>query len=526
MTLDARGGEPARRAADAVRPDARRVRPQRPADRRAGRGAGRARRSGAGAGAPKLVTQVSPQAVAPGAAITDTVARDGARRADRDDPGRALRAVRRARCDHLRGRAGLDRARRGRGDGEYVTEPVTLTCPATTPTASRSPRATRSRPCETACAEAAETTIVRGAPAITTQVSAQETTPGRADHRHGGRHRPRQARRDGQRRAVGPVPDARGDRLRGHAVLDRHVPGGRRRHLHDRPGHADQAGYYTYRESIAADRGVRRRGHRLRRGAETTIAKAAPKVTTVVSDAVVKPGGQLFDRMTVTGLGQTPATIEVELFGPFASRAEIDCAGTPYWKGTVGVDRGRQVPLAEGDGPPRRLLHLPRADRGLGDGRRHRRPSASSRPRPRSPRRRSSAGAATGWPRCRARRRRRSRPGSARAARHRRAGHARSASTSSPARSGSRRTSSASAGGATAPRRAPAPAPSCSPATSTARTRARVRSTRSRARGAATWCAPGRQQDAALPGHDDAPHGQGGAADEHLHAHRRAGWCS
>ena len=70
---------------------------------------------------------------------------------------------------------------------------------------------------------------------------------------------------------------------------------------------------------------------------ETTLAKAAPKVTTVVSDAVVRPDAQIFDRLTVTGLGKTPATVELELFGPYASRADIDCEGAPYWKGQVEV---------------------------------------------------------------------------------------------------------------------------------------------------------------------------------------------
>ncbi len=57
----------------------------------------------------------------------------------------------------------------------------------------------------------------------------------------------------------------------------------------------------------------------------------------MVSDAVVKPDAQIFDRLTVSGLGKTPATIEVALYGPYASRADIDCAGAPYWKGEVAV---------------------------------------------------------------------------------------------------------------------------------------------------------------------------------------------
>ena len=44
-----------------------------------------------------------------------------------------------------------------------------------------------------------------------------------------------------------------------HAVLDRHAHGERRRQLHDgAASRSTSAGYYTYRESIAADAGVRR----------------------------------------------------------------------------------------------------------------------------------------------------------------------------------------------------------------------------------------------------------------------------
>ena len=82
---------------------------------------------------------------------------------------------------------------------------------------------------------------------------------------------------------------------------------------------------------------------------ETTIARAAPKVTTVVSNAVVKPGDEIFDTLNVTGLGKTPATVVVDLFGPYASRADIDCAGAPYWSGEVAVtgDGKYESPKAE-----------------------------------------------------------------------------------------------------------------------------------------------------------------------------------
>ena len=80
------------------------------------------------------------------------------------------------------------------------------------------------------------------------------------------------------------------------------------------------AGYYTYRESIVATEAYAGVQTACGEAAETTFAKAAPEVTTIVSDYVVKPGRKIHDRIKVTGLGKTPARIEVELFGPYSSR--------------------------------------------------------------------------------------------------------------------------------------------------------------------------------------------------------------
>ncbi|HZT44701.1 MAG TPA: sortase [Gaiellaceae bacterium] len=106
------------------------------------------------------------------------------------------------------------------------------------------------------------------------------------------------------------------------------------------------AGYYTYRESIAGGEFVRPAQSRCGETAETTVVGG---VHTAVSAEVVVPGGTISDRVQVLGLGPT-ARIEVELFGPFGTRAAIRCTGTPYWRGFV---------VARGDGvlrtPPVRL---------------------------------------------------------------------------------------------------------------------------------------------------------------------------
>ena len=57
------------------------------------------------------------------------------------------------------------------------------------------------------------------------------------------------------------------------------------------------AGYYTYRESIVATEAYAGVQTACGEAAETTFAKAAPEVTTIVSDYVVKPGRKLHDRI-------------------------------------------------------------------------------------------------------------------------------------------------------------------------------------------------------------------------------------
>jgi hypothetical protein len=101
-----------------------------------------------------------------------------------------------------------------------------------------------------------------------------------------------------------------------------------------------QAGYYTYIEYIEETPGFL--GTRTPCGevSETTLTKATPKVETMVSDTVVRPGAALHDNVKVTGAGSTPVVVELELYGPYSSRAEMDCQGDPYWKGTVQADKG------------------------------------------------------------------------------------------------------------------------------------------------------------------------------------------
>jgi hypothetical protein len=110
------------------------------------------------------------------------------------------------------------------------------------------------------------------------------------------------------------------------------------------PIRLDRAGYYTYRESLGATEANDATTTPCGEASETTLALATPQVTTLVSDDVVRPGSRISDAIRVTGLGETPVRIEVELFGPFASRAAMRCDVRPFWTGEV---------TARGDGTVR-----------------------------------------------------------------------------------------------------------------------------------------------------------------------------
>jgi hypothetical protein len=67
----------------------------------------------------------------------------------------------------------------------------------------------------------------------------------------------------------------------------------------------------------------------------TVTGRASPDLATAISRPIVRPGSSIFDRIRIHGLGTMPAEVEVELYGPFATRSQLSCAGTPYWHGRV-----------------------------------------------------------------------------------------------------------------------------------------------------------------------------------------------
>jgi hypothetical protein len=93
-------------------------------------------------------------------------------------------------------------------------------------------------------------------------------------------------------------------------------------------------GYYTYHESIAASGFVRATQTACSDTAETAVVTGQPKIVTQVSSQTAAPGKTITDKVTITGLGALQAPVKVVLWGPFATRGGISCAGTPYWTGS------------------------------------------------------------------------------------------------------------------------------------------------------------------------------------------------
>ena len=228
-------------------------------------------------------------------------------------------------------------------DGSYVTEPVALTVPGYYTYRESIAAGEFVRPLTTPCAETAETTIVRGRPQIATQVSAQETAPGASitDSVVVGGLGALSATVDVE--LWGPFATREAIRCEGTPTATSTLLAVGDGTYTSAPTTLDRAGFYTYRESIAATDAYAGATTACGELSETTLARATPAVTTVVSRQAVRPGAKIFDRIKVTGLGRTPARVEVRLFGPFASRAAMSCAGAPRWQGSVAVSGDGEI---------------------------------------------------------------------------------------------------------------------------------------------------------------------------------------
>lgn len=226
------------------------------------------------------------------------------------------------------------------GDGTYSTDPVTLTTPGYYAYRESSAGTELAMKSEIACGDPLETAVVVGSPKVVTQVSAQELVPG------GTMHDTLVVTGLGPLKATinlelwGPYQSKAEMVCSGKPAWSGTIQANGDGTYTSPDVRVNTVGYYTYRERIAeapqndAELGA------CGEAAETTIVKAAPDVVTQVSNAVVRPGGTIFDRLKVTGAGTGALDIELELFGPFPTKAAVSCAGAPYWKGTVAATKG------------------------------------------------------------------------------------------------------------------------------------------------------------------------------------------
>jgi hypothetical protein len=286
---------------------------------------------------PQVVTQVSAQQARPGAQIFDTVDVSGLNgesalvQVRLHGPFAARDAIA---CDGVPVWEGTVTAT---GDGRYTTDPVTLTTPGYYTYTESIGAAGFVRGQQSECAVLSETTVIMGSPAIRTQISDQTTAPGDTVTDDVFVTGLGVLRATVNAELWGPYPTAEAMTCEGTPYWSGTLTVKGDGTYTTAPVKLDRAGYYTYRESIAATEAFDAVQTACAEVSETTVTTATPAVTTVASSEVLKPGGVLRDTLRVRGLGRTPATVEVQLFGPFASRAAIRCNTAPVWEGSVRV---------------------------------------------------------------------------------------------------------------------------------------------------------------------------------------------
>lgn len=229
------------------------------------------------------------------------------------------------------------------GDGDYATPAVKLDTPAyytyVETIAAQGFVRTATHP----CGEVAETTVVVGSPQITTQVSDQTTSPGDTVTDQVVVTGLGSLSATVQAQLWGPFPTREAIRCDGTPFWSGSFTATGDGTYTTEPVTINAAGYYTYTEQIAGSEANDATATECGLAAETTLTKARPKVRTIVSNQLVRPGSRIFDRVRVSGAGSTPVEVDLELYGPYATRAAMRCTGTPMWKGTVTAKGDGQV---------------------------------------------------------------------------------------------------------------------------------------------------------------------------------------
>lgn len=221
-------------------------------------------------------------------------------------------------------------------DGEQLTAPATLTTPGYYTYHESIAGTELVKAVTTQCADVAETATVVGQPTVTTQISAQETRPGARITDSVVISGLGAVAADVQVQLWGPYDSKAAISCSGTPYSTETFTATGDGTYRTQPVTLTKAGYYTYRESLAGSQLNDPAATNCAEDAETTIAIPRPTVYTRTQDAIL-PGGKLSDRVVVGGLGQTPATVELKLYGPFSSRTGVSCSGSPVWTGRVQV---------------------------------------------------------------------------------------------------------------------------------------------------------------------------------------------
>lgn len=286
---------------------------------------------------PLVTTIVSSDRIAPGSELSDTVRVTGTTgepvtvRADLYGPFASRDAIN---CDGQPIWTGNIEVE---GDGEYKTDAFVLTVPGYYHYREFLGPTEFVRGYDTPCGEASETSIVFGQPKILTQVSAPVVAPGSTLSDTaivtglGALSATVNVELWGPYATKGEIDCVGTPYWKGTFVANGDGT------YKTAPVKIEKVGYYTYRESILEAPPYEGVVTKCGEAAETALASSEPLVTTLVSNEVVAPGASITDKVMVSGLGQTAAKIEVELFGPFDSRDAITCTGKPYWTGVLFV---------------------------------------------------------------------------------------------------------------------------------------------------------------------------------------------
>ncbi len=100
------------------------------------------------------------------------------------------------------------------------------------------------------------------------------------------------------------------------------------------PVYFTKPGWYAYREVVPGSADVLGVASNCTDPLERVEVQVQPKAHTVVSAQTLKPGAQLSDTISVSGLDGQSANVQAALYGPFSSASAISCK-VPIWTGTV-----------------------------------------------------------------------------------------------------------------------------------------------------------------------------------------------